>query len=143
MTLIAYKAGVLAADSAVWQGDIFVGLRTKILRLEDGGLYAAAGLVPNIHSSYEWIKWGAPLDRKPEKLDQDSFGAVWIKPDGALWRINYRFELYEDAGDVAAEGCMTEFMLGAMRAGASSERAVCLAIEYSNIGRPPVCCEAL
>ena len=44
MTIIAYRDGVMAADTATWQGGVMIGDRSKkIMRTPEGFLIACAG----------------------------------------------------------------------------------------------------
>lgn len=47
MTVIVYRDGIMAADTAGWFGDIAAATaQRKVKRLPDGSLTAAAGMVP-------------------------------------------------------------------------------------------------
>lgn len=124
MTAIACRDGYMAADSGVWQGDLCLGYTTKIRRLSDGTLAAAAGSRPMIEAFHLWIAGDGP---KPEKVDRDEFAAIWLKNDG-IWLVSYKLEIYKTPFPFAAEGVLAEFMYGAMAAGASAKDAVTLAV---------------
>jgi len=126
MTVIVCRDGVMAADTAVWMGDILAGHTRKITRLSDGRLFAAAGVRSQIEGCLFWLNDGG---NAPEAVGECEFGALVLAPDG-IWRIGHRFELYRNVGDFAVEGAHDEFLMGALAAGASAEKAVRLAIIY-------------
>ena len=131
MTVIACRDGIMAADSGVYQGDLHFGVTQKIRRLVDGSLVAACGSRPLIQEFHRWIMGGGGVD-KPDAVEPEMFGGLWLKCDGTIWRITHKFEVYDDPCAFAAEGMNANFMLGAMAHGASAEQAVRLALKYSD-----------
>ena len=128
MTVIACRDGIMAADSAVWQGNIIAGHTRKILRLKDGRLVGCAGLRPTIQACKAWLDGDG---EKPPAEEVDAFGAIILGADG-IFRVSYKFQIYESAGAFACEGAHGDFMYGAMLAGASAEEAVRLAIKHGD-----------
>lgn len=126
MTTIAVRDGIMAADSGVSQEEYCFGSTQKIQRLSDGSLIAAAGTRPLVQQFHRWMLGAG---QKPEPVESESFGALWLKSDG-IWRISHKFEIYDDPWPFAAEGINVSFMLGAMAAGADAKRAVELAIAH-------------
>lgn len=126
MTVIACRDGVMAADTAVWCGDVLAGHTRKIIRLPDGRLFAPAGDRPVIDACCDWLNGGMV---RPGPVQECEFGALLLAPDG-IWRVDYRFNLYRSVGDFAVEGAHDEFLMGALAAGASAAEAVRLAIMY-------------
>jgi hypothetical protein len=53
-----------------------------------------------------------------------------LKPDGTVWVITHKFHCYRSDKLCHASGAHTEFVYGAMLAGASAEQAVRLAIQH-------------
>lgn len=137
MTVIACKDGVMAADRAVFQDDIIVGSTTKIHRLTDGSLIAAAGPRPLIQQFRAWMEHGQDPIWRPREPKEDEFGALWLRKDG-IWRVSCHWEIYDDPAPFAAEGMGTRFLLGAMAAGASAADAIGLAIRYCADVRGPI-----
>lgn len=131
MTVIACRDGIMAADSGVYHDQLLVGYATKIVRHGDGSLAAAAGRRPLVQAFHRWIEAGALAESHPPEADEESFGAIWLKPDRKIYRVSHKFEVYDDAGSFAAEGIAVSFMLGAMAYGASAEDAVRLALKWS------------
>lgn len=128
MTVIACKDGVMAADTGIWQGLLVCGYASKIVRLPDGGLFAACGAHAAAVLCAEWL---AGEREKPEPEEEGSFGALMLSPNG-IWHVDYKLRIYKSPSAIAAEGSHTEFLLGAMYAGASAEEAVRLAIKHGD-----------
>lgn len=133
MTAIAYRAGILAADTAGWSGGGHVKVPTplKIVRLSDGGLVAACGAAEDC----VWISGWLNSNRVSPQVTihrEDGFDAIWIKPDGSIWRCSDRLEFYESPAEFHALGAATTFMYGALHAGATAFMAVQLAIDHTD-----------
>jgi hypothetical protein len=126
MTVIVCRDGVMAADSAVWAGDIFSGHDRKITRLADGRLVGSAGWRPEIE---RFLRWLGGSEAKPPPVGDCDFAALILARCG-IWRVNHKFDLYRHIGGWAVEGAHDEFLLGALAAGASAAEAVRLAIIY-------------
>jgi hypothetical protein len=139
MTVIAVRDGIMAADTAVWCGDVLAGHSRKIVRLADGRLFAAAGDRPQIQKCVYWLNGEA---ERPAAVDECEFGALILAVDG-IWRIDYRFDIYGSVGDFAVEGAHDEFLMGTMAAGASAKEAVQLAIKYARRAGDDVQAESL
>lgn len=128
MTVIAIRDGIMAADTAVWCGDVIAGFADKIVRLKDGRLFAGAGDRPNI---LECAKWLDGEIERPAAVGECEFGALILAADG-IFRIDYKFRIHPTApAEFAVEGAHDEFMLGALHAGATAGQAVRLAIAHA------------
>lgn len=128
MTVIAYRAGVLAADTAAWHNDVIVVSVRKIVRLDDGSLFAATGPSDKVAA---YIAWANGAAEKPADADEESgYSGIRLYPDGEIWAIGRNHERYQRVGEFMALGAHCEFLYGAMAAGASAEEAVRLAIRY-------------
>jgi hypothetical protein len=144
VTVIACRNGIVAADTASWVGNILHARATKIWRLPDGAIFAAAGWKPVIHRARDWIADGAPADRRPKEADKDDLEGIVLMPNGHIWTIIYTFDFYEtDNHEMSVAGAHHEFLLGAMRAGAGAAEAVALAIEYCRYADGEVMTERL
>lgn len=128
MTVIAIKNGVIAADTGLWLGNICVEHCKKIRRLSDGRLFAISGHRAIGEACYAWLQ-DESLRPEPGSDDSD-FGGLLLTKDGAF-RVDYKFRIYP-TGIPAAAGSHTEFLMGAMYAGASAEEAVRLAIKHGD-----------
>ena len=126
MTTIAYRNGILAADTAAYvnNGSVRVpGRSKKLYRLKDGSIAAGAGSRKDIEGMIRWLEGGD----EPSK-DNDAY-LLHIKPDRS---ITY----YEGAHvrDVETDcpfyalGSGAATALGAMYAGAGAYGAIEAAI---------------
>lgn len=126
MTAIAYRDGVLAADTAELCGRLIVGYGDKIAKgpVSIGG---AAGDAAACVKFLDAIREGRAADFDASRYD-DNFTGLEICNDGV-----YRYEKHGRSREVApfhAIGAAMEFLMGAMAAGASAEGAVELAMGY-------------
>lgn len=126
MTTIAYRAGILAADTRVIQGSSIIGRATKIVRRDDGALAGGAGDLPWVQAFHRWFLEGA--DGDPPPVEDGSKGVIIIR--------NKPIEMFEEGGAFEfrppyfAFGSGKEFALGAMFAGASAPEAVKAAMNF-------------
>lgn len=129
MTAIAFREGVMAADTVGWYGDVAFWRKNKINRLPDGSLFAAMGDSAYIDAYLEWSANGGDKPGSPEK-DED-FYAIVVDPGGRVFFVGKDY-VRRGAGDAPfyAIGAHNEFLTGAMAAGASAADAVGLCIEY-------------
>lgn len=139
MTTIAYKDGVLAADTITIQsGTKFYG-RSKILRRPDGVLIASAGSCAWGDAFRQWALDGCKGNPPCiHEKDTDGGTGMVITPDGVLTIWN------TDAGGVLpmrfkppyyATGTGMDLAMGAMFMGASADMAVRAAVHHdSNTG---------
>lgn len=128
MTVIACKNGVMAADTSVWHGDVTRGKATKVVRLPDGSLMGAAGWKDIIAPAIEWASAGFPAHARPAEARDEQFDSIILKPDGSLWCMGSNFRQWRSESPIEVVGAHSEFLYGAMLAGASAEEAVRLAI---------------
>lgn len=129
MTVIVCRDDVMAADTAIWRGNVIIGYRQKIKRLHDGRLFAGSGVSGVILHCCDWLDG---LVEKPAPVSDGDFDGLILGADGAL-RVDYGFRVYETAqNDFAFAGSHSELLLGALAAGASAEEAVRIAIKYGD-----------
>ncbi len=130
MTTIAYRDGIMAADSRAYSGDKTpIGFKAKIHRLADGTLFGVSTTsVGGDQILRRWIEAGCPVVAG-DALKPESFMALMVKPDGTVWYANNNLEW---SGPLLAEfwaiGSGEHFALGALAHGASAEEAVAAAI---------------
>lgn len=131
MTTIAYRDGVLAADSAMCRGGTHMCGIAKIVRREDGAMAAVVGVASLAGPFFRWFLDGEKGDRPtvPDDGDICSTGFI-VRPGGVI-------EMYEHEGwyDIQPEpyfavGSGRDVALGAMVAGADAEVAVRAAIAH-------------
>lgn len=131
MTAIAYRNGIMAADSVGWTCEsVKMATHPKIRRTLDGGVFACAGSSAEIVRFADWMLSTGDLPTDFERDDQ--FNAIWVKPDRTLWHCNHRISFYQVVAPFFVIGAPSVFMLGAMYAGATAEEAVCLAILHTD-----------
>lgn len=148
MTAIAYKDGVMAADSGSFSGGFWTASQPKIRRLDDGSLVGLAGWKPVIARALLWVDsvaqhktwddpWAWPaLPREGEEVND--LDLIIVRNNGEIWNFCRKFEFFRaDNQEFAVAGSHFDFMVGAMCAGASAEGAVDLAIMRTTTARPP------
>lgn len=124
MTVIVVRGGIMAADTAVWQGNIISGHTKKIYRLSDGRLFGGTGALAVVKACVAWLEGG----EKPSDEKEDDFGGLILAHDGAS-RMDHKFRTYRSEGEFQAIGAHVEFLIGALLMGASAAQAVNLAIQ--------------
>jgi len=124
MTTVAYRNGVLAADSLATSNDTVTGHAAKLKRLVDGRLAAMLGRTGAAQRLLAWIEAGQQGDQP----DGDA-SVVIIDQDGASYYDDGVHERCSAAPFKAwgTGGCLA---IGAMAAGASAEEAVRIACEW-------------
>lgn len=131
MTAIAYKDGVLAADSVAWiaESRVKIPCRPKIRSLRDGRLFAAAGENGEIDAVFEWLDGRAD---KPALTPGETMHCILVRPDGSYETCWESLRFRRCQSPVYALGIASQFLMGALLAGASPEEAVRLAIEHTD-----------
>ena len=87
MTIIVYRAGIMAADSAVHAGDRLSGTVRKLVKRSDGSIAGASGPTAVCHAFRGWFV-ERPAFRVPFDPKCDDFGAIMVYSDGSVWRID-------------------------------------------------------
>lgn len=136
MTVIVYRAGILAADRGIFHGATLRGLEDKILRRADGALCATAG---NTDDGVAFEQWFLDMGRgdKP-KLDNDSFGAITVAPDGSAVQWFAACVPTQAPWEYIAIGGGEDYAYGALAAGATAEQAVEATLKHYIYSRGPV-----
>jgi hypothetical protein len=130
MTTIAYRNGILAADTGMSAGGSIVGSVTKIARSEKGDLAGAAGDASYNHDFIAWFV-GGEQGNPPEAQEEDK-----TFDRGVIFRRDGRIEVFEPRGRFECSAPYYAFgsgrpeALGAMFVGASAEQAVQAAIAH-------------
>lgn len=128
MTTIAYKDGVMAADSRSTRNGTIVSERCcKIFKAKNGWLIGWTGSAPLIDKIKEWADGGCEGEPPaiPKNGDDTSSGlALIVKGDGSIWELDHHGVLDPVNGDFMAEGSGWEIAMGAMAAGKSAIEAV-------------------
>lgn len=124
MTTIAFKDGVMAADSKCTTGCSSDPTR-KIYRLKSGGLFGFAGSAGYGALVYEWLCHGAKLKQKPKLLEgDDGIEAILVTPGGEVSLMDNYLAPIPVTGSVTAIGSGGDKARALMRAGMGAEEAV-------------------
>jgi hypothetical protein len=129
MTVIAFKDGVMAADTMLSQHNS-QNRAQKIVRLPDGGVAGACGQWNRAYSGLKYLAEGGGMDERPSPRTPEGppnvDGAVLLiaKPDGSLWLIEDEFPAYPLRDEVVSIGCGSDAALMAMTLGLSAVEAV-------------------
>jgi len=138
MTTIAYRDGVIAADTQeTWEDGSFTPC-VKLYRMPKSVAEVGGHIVGLAGGSYagelflEWYQvgdWDNPPDLVNLDLEED-FEAIIVKPDGSLWSCNRLFAFIPHKTEYFATGSGGKVALGAMAMGATAEEAVRAAIKH-------------
>lgn len=138
VTTIAYRDGVLAADSQVTAGDIYRGNARKVFAVNTSvgrTLVAASGSRGAAEAFRTWIREGG---EKPEIHKDDTLLGIVVRPDGTVEVWNERLAKQPVVAPFVAAGSGNEIAMGAMGAGASAEEAVKIACRFCIYSSEPV-----
>lgn len=130
MTTIAYRDGVLAADTAMCQGGVMMGNTIKIVRREDGDMAGSAGDASYNFAFAAWFLAGEIGPAPKAEQDDQSFDR------GVIFRKSGIMDVFEPRGQFQATapyfafGSGKESALGAMFAGADAITAVQAALKF-------------
>lgn len=146
MTVLAFKRGILAADSGVVAGDVMVSTTRKIARSKSGYIGGGAGAFSALTRFLQWLEaLDGDIDDapafNPDVENENDFSAIIVAPNGAVFTMDDTGTISEVEAPFYAEGSGAEFALGAMAAGASAERAVKLTCGWHIKCRGPVVIE--
>lgn len=130
MTVIAYRDGVMAADTLASDGLLKVAGLRKVVRGSDGTLYGLAGAAGICCGIARWVDGGCEGDRPPLRVGDHTADVLVVTPDGAIsaW-TDMGAEDYPGASYMAI-GSGSAVAMGALHAGADAEGAVRAAIEH-------------
>lgn len=135
LTTIAYRDGILAADSLAHEDGLRQGYIVKVGPTPDGGAWGLTGMAG--HTAL-WRAWACG-DRSadPPGFAEES-DAILIEPDGRVrvW-TEEKWEELEDT--IYAWGSGTALALGAMEHGATAEEAVACAIRRDMGSHGKIC----
>lgn len=151
MTIIAFKDGIMAADSAGFVGSVRVKVgRPKIRRGADGSLYGFAGATSVINLCADWLMRADYPHGKPDLatipgLEDSDFEGLIVRPSGHVERIGFVLSPYVVDGKAVVIGNDTAacVAIGAMHMGASAAQAVEAAIAHTIYVGGPVQVERL
>lgn len=124
MTTIAYRDGVLAADTAMCQGGVMVGSVVKIARRFNGDMCGSAGDAVYNAAFTRWFVLGedGPAPEAKQETNYFDRGVIFRKAGGIdVFEPRGRFSVI---ASYFAIGSGKESALGAMFAGASAFDAI-------------------
>lgn len=134
MTTVAYRDGVMAADSGAWIGDASHGWAVKLAKGKDGALHGVAGNAAECGTYLDWVNAGYEGDEpRAEALPDNasSFIVLIVPPSGPLrLRTAKGVEVYDAPYFAIGAGSPTAY--GALFAGATAEQAIEAAKEHAS-----------
>lgn len=152
MTVIAYKDGVMACDSA-WSEDsqLLITRATKIFRLPSGALIGEAGGNDTraFHDLLKNVKTPRQLPSRMQLMAlQMDYTAILVLPKGRVFQVevvepeehksHWQAGVYEITEGFHAIGSGHEHAITALECKRSAREAVYAAIRRNNQCRPPV-----
>lgn len=123
MTCVAYKDGVMAADTMLSSFNSQCRAQ-KIVRLPDGGMAGGCGSWVRAYAVLQYLAAGGPMEAKEGSPNATDASVLVAKPDGTLWLIDGEFPAYPLMDTVAAVGCGSDAAMMAMSLGLSAVEAV-------------------
>lgn len=137
MTTIAYRNGVMAADTLTTGGDIRRGATSKIIRLQDGTLVGVSGAAGILGRVAVWFENAFQKDAiQPEFEDFPKLPArcevygIAARPNGMVCVFSIDGICQWVDTDFVATGSGNELAMGAMAMGASAREAVAVAAQF-------------
>lgn len=147
MTIICVRDGIMAADSAVWSGDVVVGHAIKILRGRGNALIGCAGAFAATKRFRDWWADVGPYSARygietflPNASEDSGFAALVLDPDGVLY-FDEKGNVIDESGfpfSVTGDDTAIAIATGAMCAGASAAEAVEICIKRASYARGTV-----
>ena len=132
MTAIAFRDGLMAADTGVTGGYLIRGHTKKIVRRADGAIAAASGHGGACQAFRDWFLQGGRGRFDPESKRDDDFGAIIAYPDGLVVGVDAYGRPTSLDAPFHVQGACEDVLFGAMAAGATAEEAVWIAIRNSD-----------
>ena len=136
MTVIAFKDGVMAADTQLTQHNSKVRAQ-KIVRLPDGGVAGGCGSWAAAYAGLKWLADGGSDsgDEGKKFLPEIEDSTILIaRPDGSLWLLESRVPAFPITDKFAVIGCGSDAGVMALRSGKSAIEAV-----HAVIGQDVLC----
>lgn len=128
MTIIAYRGGMIAADTLVTVGDFIAGHYPKLHRVPEG-IAAITGDFAEGLAIVEWLRLGRKGD-SPASTDKPGARVILVPRRGAIRELAYGLEAQTVRAPFHAWGAGAPIALGAMERDATAEEAVRAAIKW-------------
>ena len=129
MTIIAYKDGVLAADSQLSAGSLICGTDRKLIRLE-GYMLGGCGNSEDWELFLEWFEKTLKNPLTPRPLLNKNADFICIKKNKSIIYYGSKLIPYNVKSKFHALGSGMDIAYGAMAAGASAKEAVKITCKY-------------
>lgn len=130
MTTIAYRDGVMAADTQCSSGNRKFRI-SKIKRLKCGGLLGGSGSLAAMLKIQRWAEAGFSADDAPEFGDDGGdFEALIVRGDGTVYLLDDEMELMPVTDELIAVGSGGPYAVAAMHCGLTPAEAVDVAAHY-------------
>lgn len=143
MTTIAYRNGIMAADSGCFNAGLYEGEVDKISILPDLGVLGCCGEYGAILKVVEWLTSGGKPSEKPRLSRDSEFAGLLVKWDGEVVHYQIGLRPLRMAAEFHAIGSGRHLAIGAMAAGVSAEQAVRIACHYDQMSMEPVSTQAI
>lgn len=121
MSTVAYRDGILAADSQATAGNI--ACRAEKIFALPNCIVGGAGHLTAVIRFVEWMRAGQSAKKKPD-LDGDSLAAIVVWPDGRVEEWDGTLVPMPVFEQFTAVGSGRALAIGAMSMGASAVQAV-------------------
>lgn len=131
MTTLAYRDGILAADTVLMPSGWSV---QKVYRLPDGGVVGGCGLWRAVYAGIQWLVSGEQGDPP----DMEDASLLIVRPDGVVWAVQNAFPAFPLMDTMVTMGCGGDAALAAMKMGKTAPEAVALATAVDTQTRAPV-----
>lgn len=125
MTVIAFRDGLMSADSLMSSGGTRAGWVRKVAKGKGGHLGGVAGEAGAGLKFLQWVEKGAK-----GKMPGGDISAIFVKPDGSVFLIDKTAILIPSDAPFYATGTGGDLALGVMAAGAEADEAVLAAIKF-------------
>jgi len=138
MTTIAVRDGIIAADSAIYDGTVHIGSVAKLHKIKHG-IFGGAGIMRELCIMRKWIEDDeAPLfNNSPDSLKDITASGLLLIPNKKIICFEGT-SVFDIAASFQAVGSGTQIAIGAMAMGATAEQAVRIACEYDQASYGPV-----
>lgn len=127
MTTIAYRAGIIAADTLSGYGDWKVpGVTEKLHRFKDGSVGGMTGSESLCRRTIDWIERGRSTEQ-PQPSGEQRGAVILMHPAGSV-EIFEDGAAYFETAPFMAYGSGQPAALAALHMGASAKKAVSIAM---------------
>lgn len=141
MTTIAYRNGILAADTGVYSNGFCEARVSKIRKLTTG-IVGSSGNAAHFQAFWIWINAGCTEQYVPKLDKEDSFDGVYIQlsSSGPEITIYDRFMvgISVHSTEFYALGTGREIAMGAMAMGAAPAEAIRIACRFDTHSIEPI-----